>query len=54
MNDTLNKRPLTKALYLCILKDNIEVTCFPLYPSKVTPTTISLPSNAMETNLVIG
>ena len=31
-----------------------QVTCFPPYPCKVTPTTISLPSIATETNLVIG
>ena len=31
-----------------------QVPCFPPYPSKVTATTISLPSIAMETNLVIG
>ena len=31
-----------------------QVTCFPPYPTKVTPTTISLPSNAKETKPVIG
>ena len=33
---------------------SIQVTCFPPYPCKVPPTIISLPSNAMETYLVIG
>ena len=31
-----------------------QVTCFRPYPSKVTLTTISLPSNAEDTKLVIG
>ena len=31
-----------------------QVTCFLPYPSKVTPTTILLPSIAKETKLVIG
>ena len=31
-----------------------QVTCFRPYPCKVTLTTISLPSNAKDTKLVIG
>ena len=31
-----------------------QVTCSPPYPSKVTLTTISLPSNVKETKIVIG
>ena len=45
----IEKRSLVETVH-----SSIQVTCFPLYPCKVSPTIISLPSNATETNLVIG
>ena len=48
----LNKKFNFQALYYITHSLSQQVTCFPLYPMKVT--TIPLPSNAKETKLGIG